>query len=70
MVARSAYPVIALAALVVALAGLPLRWAEMRSVAQAMGQQKSTVFLNETESPEFRALRDHLREERQALLRS
>jgi hypothetical protein len=68
-VARTAFPILLVAAVVLAIAGLPLHWAESRAVAQAMGRQSSRLLLDETEAPELRVLRDQLRAEQERLLR-
>ena len=67
-IARSAFPVVGLAAVVLAVAGLPLQWLESRAVAQAAAHQKSALFLNETDTPDYAALRAELRDQRQQLL--
>jgi hypothetical protein len=69
VIARSAFPVVALAAVILSLAALPLRAMETRQVARAVEAQKSALFLNEAQAPEYIALRERLAQEREALLR-
>jgi hypothetical protein len=57
---RSTFPVLLLAAVVLATVGLPLRWIETRAVRAAMGNQTYIAFLDDVTHSDCAALRDML----------